>query len=313
MTDTRSCDLRVAGVDEAALMHGIITAAFSARRPLDPPADALGDTVEAIRARFDGQVGIIASLDGVDVGCLFVSFDIDSRAAMIHRVSVLPQAREHGVATDMATAAGQLAVEAGMRTLQLVARRELPEVVAWWQDHGFTVADELDSHRLLLCLDLPVRIMVPTSADMATLGRRLARVLRGGDVIVASGELGAGKTTLAQGLGDGMAVQGPITSPTFVLSRIHPSQVGPQLVHVDAYRLGSAAEVDDLDLDDSVPDSVTFIEWGAGLVEQLAADRLEIDIDRSGEVDDDTRIVTVRTVGPRWAGVDLHHLLSEEQ
>ena len=109
-------------------------------------------------------------------------------------------------------------------------------------------------------------------------------------------------------------MSGPVTSPTFVLSRIHHSTgTAPQLVHVDAYRLGSAAELDDLDLDETLADSVTLVEWGAGLAEYLATDRLEIDIERSGDVDDETRIVTVRGIGPRWRGVDLWALAGVQE
>jgi tRNA threonylcarbamoyladenosine biosynthesis protein TsaE len=142
---------------------------------------------------------------------------------------------------------------------------------------------------------------------MLDLGRRLAGALRAGDVVVLSGELGAGKTTLVQGIAVGLGVRGPITSPTFVLSRIHPSLVGgPALVHVDAYRLGSAREVDDLDLDMSLPDSVTIVEWGEGLVDGLSPDRLEVTIERArGSAPTEDRSVTLRGVGRRWAGVHL--------
>ena len=110
----------------------------------------------------------------------------------------------------------------------------------------------------------------------------MAGLLGPGDVVIATGELGAGKTTLTQGIGRGLGTAGRVISPTFVLSRIHPSTTGrPRLVHVDAYRLGGPAELDDLDLDATVADSVTVVEWGRGVAEGLAADRLEIDIWRS--------------------------------
>jgi tRNA threonylcarbamoyladenosine biosynthesis protein TsaE len=114
---------------------------------------------------------------------------------------------------------------------------------------------------------------------MVALGRRLAAVLRPGDLVVLNGSLGAGKTTLVRGIGAGLGVRGPVTSPTFVIARVHPSLTGgPALVHADAYRLASPAEVDDLDLDASLETSVTVVEWGGGLVEGLAADRLEVSI-----------------------------------
>ena len=122
-------------------------------------------------------------------------------------------------------------------------------------------------------------LTVATADDMVALGRRLAAQLRPGDLVVLNGDLGAGKTTLVQGIGAGLGVRGPVTSPTFVIARVHPSLAGgPALVHADAYRLASPAEVDDLDLDASLETSVTVVEWGGGLVEGLAADRLEVSI-----------------------------------
>lgn len=128
---------------------------------------------------------------------------------------------------------------------------------------------------------LLANIGVPTAARMGDLGRRLAPMLRAGDLIVLNGELGAGKTTLVRGIGEGLDVRGPVTSPTFVIARVHPPLgSGPALVHVDAYRLSSPAEVDDLDLDADLDRSVTVVEWGGGLVEGLAADWLDVTIGR---------------------------------
>ena len=145
---------------------------------------------------------------------------------------------------------------------------------------------------------------MPTAEDTRRFGRRLAGLLRAGDLVLLSGDLGAGKTTLAQGIGEALGVRGPVTSPTFVIARVHPSLGdGPPLVHVDAYRLGALAEVDDLDLDASLDESVTVVEWGEGKVEGLSDDRLEIVLHRGSDPADETRTVTVRPVGPRWAGV----------
>ncbi len=147
----------------------------------------------------------------------------------------------------------------------------------------------------------PVRLSVPTAADMHALGHDLARLVRAGDLVILDGELGAGKTQLAQGIGQGLGVRGPVISPTFVLSRVHPSlNAGPTLIHVDAYRLSGAAELDDLDIEADMPDGVTVIEWGRGLAESLNADRLDITIERGPDPDDDTRLVTVHPVGRRW-------------
>lgn len=308
--------LRLAEPGDAETMQQVITQAFGARDALDPPADAMSDELADIEERIATQIGLIASDDSGVVGCLFCSLhpDADVPSGMLHRVSVLPGHRHNGVAFHMIVAAAQLATDAGMRRLQLIARRELPHVVCWWQGYGFEVIRELDDHQLLLAAALPARVVVPTADDMRHLGVRLAALLAPGDLIVANGELGAGKTILTQGIAEGLQVSGPVTSPTFVLSRIHHSTgTAPQLVHVDAYRLGSAAELDDLDLDETLADSVTLVEWGAGLAEYLATDRLEIDIERSGDVDDETRIVTVRGIGPRWRGVDLWALAGVQE
>lgn len=129
------------------------------------------------------------------------------------------------------------------------------------------------------------RVTVPTSADMAALGRELAGMLRAGDLVVLTGPLGAGKTTLTRGLGDGLGVRGPVTSPTFVLARTHPSLTGgAPLVHVDAYRLGSALELDDLDID--FERSVVVVEWGLGMLDGVAESWLEIVIERPTGADE---------------------------
>jgi tRNA threonylcarbamoyladenosine biosynthesis protein TsaE len=150
-----------------------------------------------------------------------------------------------------------------------------------------------------------ITVDVPTAADMHELGLRLAAVLRAGDLLVMTGHLGAGKTTLTQGIGEGLKVRGPITSPTFVIARVHPSLAGgPPLVHVDAYRLGGFAELDDLDLDASVAESVTIVEWGEGLAEGLAEDRLEVIISR-GDGAGEEREVRIVGVGHRWSDLEL--------
>jgi tRNA threonylcarbamoyladenosine biosynthesis protein TsaE len=131
------------------------------------------------------------------------------------------------------------------------------------------------------------QFVLPRAEDTTALGRRLAAVLRAGDLIVLTGPLGAGKTVLAQGIGAGLGVSGRVVSPTFVIARVHRGGRLP-LVHVDAYRLRSIDEVDDLDLDVDTDDAVTAVEWGAGLVEQLTDSRLEIAIARSAESDQRT-------------------------
>ncbi|HEX5533775.1 MAG TPA: tRNA (adenosine(37)-N6)-threonylcarbamoyltransferase complex ATPase subunit type 1 TsaE [Actinomycetales bacterium] len=158
-----------------------------------------------------------------------------------------------------------------------------------------------------------VRLVVPDADSMRELGRRLSRLLRPGDLVLLTGELGAGKTTLAQGIGEGLGVRGPVTSPTFVIAREHPSSVdGPPLVHVDAYRLGGFDELEGLDLEASLEEAVTLVEWGEGLVEPLSTDRLEVRLHRptgaevaADGVDAEPRTVEVHGVGERWSGVSL--------
>jgi tRNA threonylcarbamoyladenosine biosynthesis protein TsaE len=155
-----------------------------------------------------------------------------------------------------------------------------------------------------------IEIDVPTAQDMRDLGERLAAILAPGDLVVLDGPLGAGKTTLAQGIGAGLGVRGGVTSPTFVIARVHPSlSDGPPLVHADAYRVDGALEIDDLDLDASVDDSVTIVEWGKGLVEGLAADRLDVEISRTVGSESELRQVRITTRGQRWAGVALAEVL----
>ena len=157
-----------------------------------------------------------------------------------------------------------------------------------------------------------MRLTVNTPEQMEQLGARIARQLIAGSLVALNGELGAGKTTLARGIGAGLGVRGTITSPTFVLARTHPRAVGePPLVHVDAYRLSSAAELDDLDID--FEGSIVVVEWAAGMIHGITDSWLEVHLRRpighapfEGEAgdgpDDDAqpREVTLTGHGPLW-------------
>ena len=148
---------------------------------------------------------------------------------------------------------------------------------------------------------------LPDAQDTRAWGARLGALLRPGDLVILTGGLGAGKTTLTQGLAEGLGVRGPVTSPTFVIARVHPSLVGgPVLVHVDAYRLGGLEELDDLDLDADLDRAVTVVEWGRGVADDLSEDALEVVLE--GEA---TRVATVVPRGSRWSSETARAALGE--
>jgi tRNA threonylcarbamoyladenosine biosynthesis protein TsaE len=300
----------IASPQDAAAMVEVIHSAFDARPEVDPPSAAIDETAETLAASLLRGSGVFAQVGGRPAGVIVVLPAAQAGVATFTRVSVHPDLQRHGVASAMVAAAEELAAIQGFQQVELFTRAEFPEFLAFWQHRGFVV-DRAVPHGVILTKPLPLAIKVPTSEAMVRLGERLAQLLERGDVIIAGGDLGAGKTTLTQGIGRGLGSEGPIISPTFVLSRIHPSTIGrPTLMHVDAYRLSTSYELDDLDLDAAVPDSITVVEWGQGIAEGLAEDRLEIDIwtsaaDLSAVGDDSERVVTIRAVGARWRGVDL--------
>ena len=307
----------VASEENAAGMVEVIHAAFGARPPLDPPSTADAETVASVAASLRRGGGVYAMVDGRPAGAILVQPGGRPGVATFTRVSVHPDFQRHGIASAMVAEAESLAARSGYRTVELLAREELAELVDFWRHRGFRV-DRRVPHGMILARELPLMLRVPTAADMQRLGERLAGLLQPGDVVIATGDLGAGKTTLTQGIGRGLGTTGRVISPTFVLSRIHASTTGrPRLVHVDAYRLGGPAELDDLDLDATLADSVTVVEWGRGVAEGLAADRLEIDIWRSPHAGNDQRsdserVVTVRPVGSRWPAASLAPLVEPD-
>ena len=300
--------IRLVGAEEAPAVHRIVRAAFSTRPVLDPPADALGETDASIAAAL-AHGGLVASYDGLDggrdVGALVL--DPEGSTLWLRRVGVLPEVRDHGVASALVAEA--LGRAAPYDDVAVLAREELPATGRFWREHGFVPVGGTSPY-VELRRPAPRSYDAPDAESMRALGAALATELRPGDVVVLSGELGAGKTTFTQGLGTGLGVRGDVTSPTFVISRVHPSLGdGPPLVHVDAYRLGGVAELDDLDLDTSLDDAVTVVEWGEGIAEGLADDRVEVRIERAladGTMSAgglDPRRVRIAPVGRRWLGV----------
>lgn len=148
---------------------------------------------------------------------------------------------------------------------------------------------------------MTTRLSIPDADAMEELGARLAALLAAGDLVVLDGPLGAGKTTLTRGLGAALGARGAVTSPTFVLAREHPTASGVPLVHVDAYRLATARELDDLDLD--YDGAIVVVEWGAGKLDGVADSWIDISIARDSL--DDARDVTITGHGPRWAALDV--------
>jgi tRNA threonylcarbamoyl adenosine modification protein YjeE len=302
-----SVDVRRVGPEAAIEMLSVIRTAFEVRPPLDPPAAALSETPDSLARLLEKHGGLMAMLDDEPVGALVL--DPVGTTMYLRRFGVVPSARGHGIAALLI----DWAVEAshGYDDLTVVAREELPETIRFWERQGFR---EILRYSPNVELRRPLRTFiynVPDPEAMRSLGEALAQQLRAGDLIVLSGELGAGKTTFTQGIGAGLQVRGTVTSPTFVISREHPPvDGGPPLVHVDAYRLGGIDELDDLDLDTSLDDAVTVVEWGEGLAEGLAESRLEVRIFRAlahqdEHADLDPRRVLMTPIGPRWYEMEV--------
>lgn len=282
----------------------VVREAFANRPALDPPATALTETVESVRAALDAHGGLLVEHDGAPVGALL--FEPRGRLLGLRRVGVLATVRGLGVAAQMASRAREIAQELGFTGLELEARVELPATISFWRNLGY-VESMRNGNRLTMLRMLPITHELTTAEDTRAFGEHLAARLEPGDLVILTGDLGAGKTTLTQGIGAGLGVRGDITSPTFVIARVHPScSEGPALVHADAYRLGSSAELDDLDLDADIEEAVTVVEWGEGLAESLSVDRLELSLRRSDAgAAPDVRTLVLTPVGPRWRELDL--------
>lgn len=299
-------DVVEARAEHAADVADVVHRSFAARPPLDPPPPALDEDTESIGVAIAAHGGLVAEFEGTVVGALLFDHAVPNRLGL-RRVAVDPRHQTHGVASAMIGVAESLAEQRGFDGIWLLMREELPDNVRFWLRRGYARIGQ-DGVHTVVGKTLPASVAVDSPEAMHGLATRLAALLRAGDLLILTGELGAGKTTFVQGLGDALGVRGPVTSPTFVLSRIHPSLAdGPALVHVDAYRLSSPAEVDDLDLDATVSGAVTAIEWGRGVAEQLSDSWLDIAISADELVADvePVRRVTVTPHGPRWADVAL--------
>lgn len=279
----------------AAAVLEVIKEAFGNRPPLNPPATALDETVDSVATSLGQHGGLLVRAAGEPVGALI--FDDRGDWLGLRRVGVVSTAQGQGIARALAEQAAVVAAERGYLGLELEARAELPRTQEFWRRQGYAGASR-DGNRITMRRLLPVVLELETAQETTELGRSLAAELRAGDLLILTGDLGAGKTTFTQGLGAGLGVRGAVTSPTFVIARVHPSVgAGPELVHVDAYRLGGSAELDDLDLDTDLDQAVTVVEWGEGLAESLAEDRIEINLLRR---DDDVREATITRIGTRW-------------
>jgi tRNA threonylcarbamoyladenosine biosynthesis protein TsaE len=308
-------DVQEVGPERAAEVLAVIRAGFGAREVLDPPSTATAETAESVAAALAEHGGLLAFSELGPVGTLI--FEPYDALLGLRRVAVHPDAQTRGVARALVRHAERIAADRGFEAVRLAARAELPRTVRFWERLGYLETGR-DGTLLTMTKELPVLVRTHSAEEARALGQRLASVLRAGDLVILSGDLGAGKTTFTQGVGAGLGVRGDVTSPTFVISRVHPSLGdGPALVHVDAYRLGGIEELDDLDLDTSLDEAVTVVEWGEGVAEALAEDHLDVRISRArgGEVadltdDHDPRTVRFVPVGERWIGSGLRQALA---
>jgi tRNA threonylcarbamoyladenosine biosynthesis protein TsaE len=287
---------RVRGQVDAEEVRALTVRAFSDQCALVPPPGALAETSVVIAADFADAGGVLVR----DDQSRLVATCRVRRAGLVwvvRRCAVDPAYRRAGLGAAVVAAAESWAAEEGAVRMHVGVRDALPGNRVFWERLGYQA---LTGHRGIWTeLVKPLRLLLEGPEQTQALGERLAAELRQGDLVVLNGPLGAGKTALTQGLGRALGVRGAVTSPTFVLARVHPGPL--PLVHVDAYRLrdaGGRLELDDLDLDASLPDSVTVVEWGEGLVEGLANARLDVRLERPAE---ETRTAIITPYGARWS------------
>ncbi|GAC1325926.1 MAG: hypothetical protein NVSMB13_09900 [Mycobacteriales bacterium] len=293
-----NAEMTECGPEVAEQVWTLAREAFAGNGVLDPPTGALRDTLEDVRADLAAYGGVVARAGSDVVASLRRRAEGDR--LWLRRVAVAPGWQRRGLGAALMRTAIERAREQGFSEVAVRVRHVLPDNRAFYAALGFTEVGARDAWAEL-ALPLTGAAVVATADEMRELGFRLAADLVPGDLVVLSGPLGAGKTVLVQGIAAGLGVSGRVTSPTFVLARVHRGGRVP-LVHVDAYRLGSGGEarlaVDDLDLDADAAEAVTVVEWGAGVVESLSPSRLDVHLERR---EDESRVVVVRPVGPRWA------------
>jgi tRNA threonylcarbamoyladenosine biosynthesis protein TsaE len=290
---------RVLGSVDVAQVQELTRRSFAGLGELTPRSGALSEPDETVAADFAEHGGLLLRDDagGLIAACRVRRVGL---AWVIRRCAVDPSYQRGGFGRLLVGAAHDWAREEGAVRTHVGVRDALHSSRAFWESVGYV---PLVGHGFWTELARPLPLVLVGESATRELGRSLSSELRAGDLVVLNGPLGAGKTALTQGIGSGLGVRGSVTSPTFVLARIHPGPL--PLVHVDAYRLresgSSRLELDDLDLDASLEESVTVVEWGEGLAEGLSDARLEIRLARPVEHE---RTAEVRPVGGRWSAFD---------
>ena len=300
--------VRAAGPADAPAVSALTRAAFAGQAGLSPPPGGIRESVATVAGNLETFGGLVLT-DPCGELLAALRFTRDGPLWWVRRVSVHPAHQRRGLGAHLMAAAAEVASEHRATALRCGVRLALAGNERFYALLGFRM---LARHDFWGEWGLPLPRLVSTPDEMRVLGARLAGVLSPGDVVILDGPLGAGKTVFAQGVGAGLGVTGPVTSPTFVISRRHRGERA-DLLHADAYRLGGRVELEDLDLDSELAGAVAVVEWGSGRAEGLAPDRVMVRIERpdtpgTGTDDDaEPRRVTLTAEGP--AAGDRQRLL----
>lgn len=290
--------VRPAAPGDAEVIWRLTRAAFAGQARLDPPSGASQETLAQVAADLESAGGLLAvdPASGQPVGA--ARWRVEQPAPWVRRVAVHPSYARQGVGRELMTAAARHAVANGWPALRVGVRTGLPGNLRFYAQLGYVVVANR-GHWRELALFLPRPVATPQA--MRSLGRAVAEVARPDDLILLDGPLGAGKTVFVQGVAAGLGCPGPVTSPTFILARRYDGG-RLALLHVDAYRLGSVAELEDLDL--ATEEALTVVEWGRDRAEALAAAHLTVELTRSGP--GEGRTVRFRPSGGGWAARLIH-------